>query len=119
MSEDRVVVALEQLMQAIDLGQDITRQLVTRVREAEARTEELAGDVAELGSRVSELERASRGEHSLSVVGRERFRTLEELAAVLRAELAEEVASIDKRITAVHDPALRALTSLVERKTPA
>lgn len=117
--EELLAASMEQDGRAWAILGQLTDLLTERTLANTERLEELAGDVAELGTRVSELERITRNEHSLTVVGRERFRTLEELAAVLRAELAEEVASIDKRITSVHDPALRALTSLVERKAPA
>lgn len=39
--------------------------------------------------------------------------------ATLRAELAQEVGDIDDRITNVHERAIRALTHLIERRTPA
>jgi hypothetical protein len=100
------------------LGQ-LTDLLTSRTLANAERLEELAGDVAELGTRVSQLEHERRNESSLRVVGREHFTSLDELAAVLRAEVADELAAIDKRITEVHDPALRALTALVERKPTA
>lgn len=119
MSVDPAIANLERLLVAVEASQSVTSELLGLIRSLRERVEELTEDVAGLGTRVLELERVHRNEHSLAVVGRERFRTLEELAAVLRAELAEEVASIDARITAVHDPALRALTERIERKNPA
>lgn len=119
MDADQAIANLARLLSAVESSQEVSGELLTLVRAQRERLDELAEDVAELGSRVSQLERERRNESSLRVVGREHFASLDELAAVLRAEVADEFAAVSKRITEVHDPALRALTALVERKHPA
>lgn len=116
MSDELLLAEVQSTTRAFAVVQTLTGLLTDRVLADAERIEELTGDVAELGTRVSELERAARNDHSLTVVGRERFRTLDELAAVLRAEFAAEVESLTQRIDHVHAKTLRALTALVERK---
>jgi hypothetical protein len=118
-SEESIVASLERLLLGITLTQETAASAVEAVKEANARAAELMEDIAALGIRVSELERTRRNEHSLTVVGRERFRTLDELATVLRAEFADEVQAITQRIDSVHERALRALTDLTGKGAPA
>lgn len=116
---DEAVTNLERLLAAIETSQGVSAELLSLVRAQRERLDELTEDIAGIGLRVAELERERRNENSLRVVGRERFRTLDELAAVLRDEFAAEVEAITQRIDSVHERALRALTNLSTKGTNA
>lgn len=119
MDAEEAIANLGRLLFAIEATQEVSRELLGLVRAQRERLEELGEDIAGLGLRVSELERQARNEHSLAVVRSDRFRTLDELAAALRAEMSEAYAELTERIDGVHEPALRALTERTERTKPA
>lgn len=119
MSDGDAVSALENLLQAMDAMSNVTASLIERVQESERRLLELQENVATLGVMMQNHATQHLTQHSIRVVPPVSPTDLVELANTLRAEFAAEAEQLTARIDHVHTRALKALTDLTEKRTPA
>jgi hypothetical protein len=119
MEASQAIANLEALLSACESLVRANELLLERLRLLELRELELTDDVSELGRRVAELEAAGERRRAAAVVQIVPRPALEELRHELRVEFGERLADVERRLSGVHERALRALTDSIARRPTA